>query len=154
MIPIPPIFDDTKGDISINQFEDTNVEISHTQESELMMNNNENFNVLRLEELNNMTKIKRLHDKELESMVTALASRANKDQVTCSLVRDTLKLVEGDNTLYAQFIDHMLQMNSICLKNYNANKGDVEEIHTIVFGDMGVTKKKLKIEGQISKIKI
>ena len=56
-------FDDTQSDISINKFDDTNVEISHTQESELMMNNDEYFNVLRLKELDNMTKIKRLHTK-------------------------------------------------------------------------------------------
>ena len=31
LIPIPPVFDDTQSDISVNQFYDTNVEISHTQ---------------------------------------------------------------------------------------------------------------------------
>ena len=39
------------------------------------MNNDEKINVLRLEELDNMTKIKRLQDKQFESMVTALASK-------------------------------------------------------------------------------
>ena len=78
----------------------------------------------------------------MESIVTELASRENKNQVSGSLVRDTLKLVEGDSTLYAQFIERMLQTNSIFLKKYNANKGDVEEINTIAFGDTGVIKKK------------
>ena len=67
-------------------------------------------------------------------------------------MRDILKLVEGNSTLYAQFIDHMLQMNSICLKKYNENKGDAEEINTNTFGDTGVTKIFLIREGQISKI--
>ena len=40
-----------------------------------------------------MTKIKILQDKQLESMVTTLESKENKDQVACSLVRDNLKLV-------------------------------------------------------------
>ena len=70
------------------------------------------------------------------------------------MLRDTLKLVEGDRILYAQFIEHMLQMNSIFLKKYNENKGGVEEINTIAFGSTGVTKKKLIREGQMSKIKI
>ena len=83
LIPIPPVFDDTQSDISSNKFDDTNVEISHIQESELMMNNDENFNVLRLEELNNMTKIKRLKNKHLECMVTALTSRENKYKAAC-----------------------------------------------------------------------
>ena len=74
---------------------------------------------------------------------TVLASKENKDQVACSLVRDTLKLVEVNGTLYKQFIDHMLQINSIFLKKSNENKGDVEEINTIAFGDTGVTKKKI-----------
>ena len=36
----------------------------------------------------------------------------------------------------------MIKMNSIFLKNSNENKGDIEEIKTIAFGDTGVTKKK------------
>ena len=75
MIATSPVFDDTQSDVSINQFDDTNVKISHTQESELTMNNDENFNVLRLQEVDNMTKIKRLQDIQLESMVSALASK-------------------------------------------------------------------------------
>ena len=51
LITISPVFYDTQSDISINHFDDTNVEISHTKESELMMNNDEHFNVLRLKEL-------------------------------------------------------------------------------------------------------
>ena len=109
------------------------------------MNNDEKFNVLRLEELNNMTKIQHLQDKQLESMVTALVSKENKYQIACSLVRDTLKLVEGDSIIYAQYINHMLQMNSIFLKKYNAKKGDVEET---AVGDTGVTK--IKIDKRMS----
>ena len=56
-------------------------------------------------------------------------------------MRDTLKLVEGYSTLYKQFIDHMLQINSIFLKKYNENKGGIEKINTIDFGDTGVTMK-------------
>ena len=64
-------------------------------------------------------------------------------------MRYTLKLVEDDSTLYAQFIEHMLQMNSIFLKKYNENEGDVKEINTFAFGDTGVTKKRKKRKSNI-----
>ena len=106
------------------------------------MNYDDNFNDLRLQEVDNITKIKYLQDKQLKSVVSTFSSKEKKDQVECSLVRDTIELAEDDSTFYKQFIDHMLQMNSICLKKDNENKGDVDEINTITFGDTGVTKEK------------